>query len=242
MWNHLMRLLKTDSRYKWLLINMVFGTFFIIAPYIYMVSEEQQVLTLKGMLCWYGLNQSFFTIGAFVTEERLDGTFTNLFLYPIQFQQYFLAKALQMIIETYAISLLQIFFFSLIGIHIPDLFRFLFILFINEIVVANMGILFLCLSMHLKKLGSLNSLVQQIIGFFSGYSYDIKKYPRVLQFVSYVIPLTYTIAFARSDIFSMELYWLLLPLGISFLFALIGYSRVNHDIQILRKNGDTDQW
>ena len=127
MWNHLMRLLKTDSRYKWLLINMVFGTFFIIAPYIYMVSEEQQVLTLKGMLCWYGLNQSFFTIGAFVTEERLDGTFTNLFLYPIQFQQYFLAKALQMIIETYVISLLQIFFFSLIGIHIPDLFRFLFI-------------------------------------------------------------------------------------------------------------------
>ncbi len=242
MWNHLMRLLKTDGRYKWLMINMVFGTFFMIAPYIYMVSAEQQVLTLKGMLCWYGLNQSFFTIGAFVTEERLDGTFTNLFLYPIQFQQYFLAKALQMIIETYVISLLQIFFFSFIGIHIPDLARFLFILFINEIVTANMGILFLCLSMQLKKLGSLNSFVQQIIGFFSGYSYDINKYPRIIQFVSYVIPLTYTIAFARSDIFSLNLCWLLLPLGISFLFAWIGYSRVNHDIQVLRKNGDTDQW
>lgn len=242
MLNHLMRLLKTDGRYKWLMINMVFGTFFMIAPYIYMVSAEQQVLTLKGMLCWYGLNQSFFTIGAFVTEERLDGTFTNLFLYPIQFQQYFLAKALQMIIETYVISLLQIFFFSFIGIHIPDLARFLFILFINEIVTANMGILFLCLSMQLKKLGSLNSFVQQIIGFFSGYSYDINKYPRIIQFVSYVIPLTYTITFARSDIFSMNLCWLLLPLGISFLFAWIGYSRVNHDIQVLRKNGDTDQW
>lgn len=237
-----MRLLKTDGRYKWLMINMVFGTFFMIAPYIYMVSAEQQVLTLKGMLCWYGLNQSFFSIGAFVTEERLDGTFTNLFLFPIQFQEYFLAKALQMIIETYIISLLQIFFFSLVGIHIPDLPRFLFILLVNEIVVANMGILFLCLSMHLKKLGSINSLVQQVIGFFSGYSYDIKQYPRIIQFVSYVIPLTYTIAFARNDIFSMNLRWLLLPLGSSFLFAWIGYSRVNHDIQVLRKNGDTDQW
>ncbi len=242
MLNHLMRLLKTDGRYKWLLINMVFGTFFMIAPYIYMVHEDQQVLTLKGMLCWYGLNQAFFSIGGFVTEERLDGTFTNLFLYPIHFQQYFLAKALQMIIETYVISLLQIFFFSLVGIHIDDLFRFLCILFINEIVVANMGILFLCLSMHFKKLGSINSLVQQVIGFFSGYSSDIRKYPRIIQFISYVIPLTYTIAFARSDIFSMNLCWLLIPLCISFLLAFIGYSRINHDIQVLRKNGDTDQW
>ena len=82
MLNHLKKFLKVDLRYKWLLINLVFGTFFMIAPYIYMVSPDQQVLTLKGMLCWFGLNQAFFGIGGFMEEERMDGTFTNLFLYP----------------------------------------------------------------------------------------------------------------------------------------------------------------
>lgn len=111
MLNHLKKFLKVDLRYKWLLINLVFGTFFMIAPYIYMVPPDQQVLTLKGMLCWFGLNQAFFGIGGFMEEERMDGTFTNLFLYPVQFRQYFIAKALQIGIESYLISLLQIFFF-----------------------------------------------------------------------------------------------------------------------------------
>lgn len=232
----------TDLRYKWLLINLVVGTFFMIAPYVYMVSAKQQVLTLKGMLCWYGLNQAMFGIGGFVEEERMDGTFTNLFLYPVEFRQYFIAKALQIIIESYVVSLIQIFFFSLAGIHIPDLFHFLIILAVNDVVTANMGVLFLCLSMQFRKLGSVNSLVQQIIGFFSGYSSDIRRYPDVIRFVSYVIPLTYTIAFARNDMFSFSLLWLIIPTAISFLFALIGYSRINRDIEVLRKKGDVDQW
>lgn len=127
MLNHLKKFLKVDLRYKWLLINLVFGTFFMIAPYIYMVSPDQQVLTLKGMLCWFGLNQAFFGIGGFMEEERMDGTFTNLFLYPVQFRQYFIAKALQIGIESYLISLLQIFFFSLCNVHIPDLLHFIVI-------------------------------------------------------------------------------------------------------------------
>ena len=54
MLNHLKRFLMTDLRYKWLLINLVVGTFFMIAPYVYMVSTKQQVLTLKGdaVLVW----------------------------------------------------------------------------------------------------------------------------------------------------------------------------------------------
>lgn len=242
MLNHLKRFLKIDLRYKWLMINMVVGTFFMIAPYIWMVSPEQQVLTLKGMLCWYGLNQAFFGIGGFVEEERMEGTFTNLFLYPVQFREYFVAKALQIIVESYVISLNQIIFFALCGIHIPDLVHFAVVLLVSDIVTANMGILFLCLSMQFRKLGSVNSLVQQIIGFFSGYSSDIKRYPQIIQFVSYVIPLTYTIAFARDVTYSFSLIWLVIPVVISFVFAWIGYSRINHDIQVLRMKGDTDQW
>ena len=153
MLNHLKRFLMTDLRYKWLLINLVVGTFFMIAPYVYIVSAKQQVLTLKGMLCWYGLNQAMFGIGGFVEEERMDGTFTNLFLYPVEFRQYFIAKALQIIIESYVVSLIQIFFFSLVGIHITDLEHFLVILAVNDVVTANMGVLFLCLSMQFRKLG-----------------------------------------------------------------------------------------
>lgn len=204
MLNHLKKFLKVDLRYKWLLINLVFGTFFMIAPYIYMVCPDQQVLTLKGMLCWFGLNQAFFGIGGFMEEERMDGTFTNLFLYPVQFRQYFIAKALQIGIESYLISLLQIFFFSLCNVHIPDLLHFIVILLINDIITANMGILFLGFTLKFRKLGSVNALVQQIIGFFSGYSTDIKRYPQIIQFVSYVIPLTYTISLARNNTFTIH--------------------------------------
>ena len=205
------KFLKVDLRYKWLLINLVFGTFFMIAPYIYMVSPDQQVLTLKGMLCWFGLNQAFFGIGGFMEEERMDGTFTNLFLYPVQFRQYFIAKALQIGIESYLISLLQIFFFSLCNVHIPDLLHFIVILLINDIITANMGILFLGFTLKFRKLGSVNALVQQIIGFFSGYSTDIKRYPQIIEFVSYVIPLTYTISLARNNTFTIQPLWLLIP-------------------------------
>ena len=194
------------------------------------------------MLCWYGLNQAMFGIGGFVEEERMDGTFTNLFLYPVEFRQYFIAKALQIIIESYVVSLIQIFFFSLVGIHITDLEHFLVILAVNDVVTANMGVLFLCLSMQFRKLGSINSLVQQIIGFFSGYSSDIRRYPDVIRFVSYVIPLTYTIAFARNDMLSFNLFLLIIPTALSFLLACVGYSRINHDIEVLRKKGDVDQW
>lgn len=242
MLNHLKRFLKIDLRYKWLIINMIFGTFFMIAPYVYIVNSEQQVLTLKGMLCWYGLNQAFFGIGGFVEEERMEGTFVNLFLYPVQFKEYFVAKAIQVVVESYVISLIQVLFFSFCGIHIPDLSSFVIILLVNDIVTANMGIMFLCLSMQFRKLGSVNSLVQQMIGFFSGYSSDIRRYPQIIQFVSYVIPLTYTIGFARDNTYSFHLIWLIIPAFISFIFAYIGYSRINHDIQVLRRKGDTDQW
>lgn len=240
--NHLSRFLKTDFRYKWLMINLVIGPFFIIAPYIWMVSSEQQILTLKGMLCWYGLNQAFFGIGGFVTEERMDGTFSNLFLFPINFKQYFIAKGAQAMIETYCISILQICFFALCGIVIPDWPRFLVVLFVNDLVAVNMGILFLCLCMQFKRISSLNSLIQQVIGFLSGYSVDIKKYPKLIQFVSYIIPLTYTIAFARSDAFSGNLVVLVCATIASFLLAWIGFRYIDRDIQILRKSGEVDQW
>ena len=171
----------------------------------------------------------------------MDGTFTNLFLYPIKFHEYFIAKALQIIIESYIVSLIQIFFFSLLGIHITDLTHFLLILAINDVVSANMGVLFLCLSMQFQKLGSINSLAQQIIGFLSGYSTDIKRYPDIIRFISYVIPLTYTIALSRNDVSSFNLLWLIIPIILSFLLTIIGYCRINRDIEILRKKRDVDQ-
>ena len=97
-----------------------------------------------------------------------------------------------------------------------------------------MGILFLGFTLKFRKLGSVNALVQQIIGFFSGYSTDIKRYPQIIQFVSYVIPLTYT--------FTIHPLWLLIPVILSFAFALFGYAIIQNDISTLRKRGDTEQW
>lgn len=242
MLNHLKRLLIIDTRYKWLIINLIIGSFFILAPYCWLVPQEQQALTLKGMLCWYGLNQAFFAIGGFVEEERMEGTFTNLFLLPIDFKEYFIAKGFQTLVETYSISVLNIIAFSLLGVRITNVYYFLIVLFINDIVAINMSILFLCLSMQFKKLGSINALCQQIIGFFSGYSVDIKRYPYLIQAASYIIPLTYTIKFAREDMFSTNILILLIVFVASFILAIIGFTKINNSIQVLRYKGDTEQW
>lgn len=105
-----------------------------------------------------------------------------------------------------------------------------------------MGILFLGFTLKFRKLGSVNALVQQIIGFFSGYSTDVKRYPQIIQFVSYVIPLTYTISLARNNTFTIHPLWLLIPAILSFAFALFGFAIVQDDISTLRKKGDTEQW
>jgi ABC-type multidrug transport system permease subunit len=222
---------------------MVFGTFFMLASYVFMMSGDDQESVLKGMLCWYGLNQAFFGIGGFIAEERMEGSFTNLFLYPINFTKYFIAKGIQILIETYVISLLQIVFFSLLGVTVrTEILSFIAILFINDLIAVNMAILFLCLTMRFKRLSSLNSWVQQLIGVFSGYSVDLKKYPIILQYISYLIPLSYTIRVARST-FNIYMLWLLfVGFALSLLLALFGFSKIRGTIDSMRKKGDEEQW
>lgn len=56
------------------------------------------------------------------------------------------------------------------------------------------------------------------------------------------IPLTYTISLARNNTFTIHPLWLLIPVILSFAFALFGYAIIQNDISTLRKKGDIEQW
>ncbi|MEA4875088.1 ABC transporter permease [Anaerorhabdus sp.] len=240
--NHLIKNLKIDLRYKWLWINYFIGTFFMLASYIFISNPTDQVNVLKGMLCWYGINQCFFGVAGFMVEERIEGTFENLFVYPIKISEYIFAKGLQVMIETFGICVFQIIMFSFFDIKINDLAVFLLILIVNNLIAFNMSCVFLVISIKYKRLGSVNYIIQQLLGTLSGYSVDIKKYPKLIAMLSYIIPITYTIQASRESFSLISMILVFIGFLLSMILITICFPKILNSIKILRKKGEINQW
>lgn len=241
MLTYLYKEVKESLRYRIMWVNLFITPFFMFAPFVFIVDDASKENVLIGLLCWYELNQLFFGISSCLLEERMNGTFINLFIMPIKFFSYLLAKGLWIFIQCILIILFTIGCFALCNINVTNLLYLMGILCLNGIFMYCMSVLYLGLVVRFHRLGELNYIVQQIIGLFSGYTTDLEKFPSYLKTISLLIPLTYIIVMAR-DIRLFTIQNVCISSVISILCFIIGYILVNKQWNKIREKGDMNQW
>lgn len=232
----------THFRYRMVWINKILTPFFLFAPFVYLANTEEQYSVFISLICWFGLNQFFFSIASFIMEERMLGTFVNLFIYPFDIKKFLWSKGIYTSIEYIIISLITTFFFFLCKFPIGNLVHLLLILIVNSICMMGFSILYLAVVMRYRRFYQFNSLVQQVLGVFSGYTSDINYLPYCLRVISNLIPLTFIIQFAKLTSSFQSLRLLFIALFISLNMYIVGIRLVTKNYESLRKKGDQTLW
>jgi len=135
-------------------------------------------------------------------ELRL-GTLERLLLAPISIDAVLLGKVLGGVIFGFLMTItITIFSVLILGLH-PNLFYLSLIIFPSLFVFSSLGA-FLCMMVkEVFEAQTLLNLPRFLMIFLSGVVYPVSKLPVVLQYFSYVLPLTYTVdglkrAFSKS--------------------------------------------
>lgn len=241
MWTYVYREVLESFRYRVIWLNLFITPFFTFAPFVYLVNQNAREDVLIGLLCWYELNQLFFGISNCLIEERMNGTFINLFIMPFSFSLYLLAKGIWLLLQTISIILFTILLFAFFGIYISHMAYVFALLVINGIFVYGVSVLYLSFVIRFRRLGKLNAIVQQALGFFSGYTNDIQRFPSYVRVISFLLPLTYMIMLAR-DMQSFSLVYLCMAGFLSFLCYIVGEYMIKKQWHVLRQKGDMDLW
>ena len=226
-------------RYKVIWINLFLIPFFQFAPFVLMSAEHENVLI--GLLCWYVLTQYFFVIPNCFEEERINGTIINLLTFPISVFKWLLSKGIWLAIQTICIVLFTLFLFLLSGITISDPLWLVLLILMDCFAMFCFSVFYLGLVLTIRRFSQINGFIQDVFGFFSGYTFDIRKFPSGLRLISYLIPLTFIILMARSSGMVSPLY-LVIVVILSLIFLFIGLHLVNQKIQKLRNSGEWSVW
>lgn len=239
--NYFLHEIITSARYKIIWINLFVTPFFMFAPFIFLSKDNLQESILVGLLCWYQLNQMFFGISNCFIEERLNGTFVNFFIYPIDILNFLVAKGLWILVQTIVINLFTIFLFSLFSIYIENLFSFVLLQCWNGGLMFMCSVFYLSFVIKYERLGQLNGLLQQLLGFLSGYTTNINIYPSYLKKISFLFPLTYVIILARMQI-QYDIILFIIPTLISLLLCKVGIFLIQKHIHLLKLKGEIHKW
>lgn len=241
MGKYLYREVREALRYRVVWVNLLITPFFTFAPFVYLVDHSAQEDVLIGLICWYELNQLFFGISNCFVEERINGTFINFFLIPFEFEMYLLAKEIWIFIQSFIIILVTIGLFALLQIYISHLLYLCVVLIINGIFMYGMSVFYLSMVLRFRRLGQLNALVQQVLGFISGYTSDARVFPQYIKMISFMIPLTYMILIARHQELFFTRY-MVISMGLSVMFYIIGMIMVKKQWNYIRQKGDMNLW
>ncbi len=229
-------------RYKMETINLYLFPFFLIAPYI-LVSEYYQMQgnILMNMIMWEWLCQLLFGISDGLGELRVEGTFSNIIMAPCGLKGYLFYKYLFCVIDCIAITSTTLFMsYVFLGVSLDNPVEFILACVVFSVGLYAFSLLFAGLVIRYKKVRNLNYFLQQVFGFLSGYTSDVYRFPLILRFFSFLIPLTYSIVFVNQTYTSKLIFVVLILLTIVYLF--LGDKLLDKEVRLLRKRGDAEQW
>lgn len=232
-------------RYKTGTINRLISPFFLIYAYVLLASaygEGKQVL--KSMLAWYWLNQIFFGggVGSGFYVERMEGTFVNIALCPVQMTEYLFWKYLYVVFECVLISINVLLFGNLFGIYfsLKESAALILFLMLSSVPIWALSLIYNALCLKYKKMSDVNAIVQQMLGILSGYTAEISVYPFIVRFCSYLIPLTYTIFMLNEGKITSS--YLAAQYGIGAVCMGIGIVLTRRSVDRMRQRGEIEQW
>ena len=226
-------------RYKVIWINLFLIPFFQFAPFVLMSADPTQVLI--GLICWYVLTQYFFVIPNCFEDERINGTIVNLLTFPISVIRLLISKGIWLAFQTIAIVTFTLLLFSLFNITVKDLPLLLALVVFDCFAMFCCSVFYLGLVLHIQRFSRINGFIQDVLGFFSGYTFDIRKFPIGLRLISYLIPLTYIIIIARHSIGFTPVALMMVTI-LSLMLLFLGLHMVNQKIQKLRSSGEWNIW
>ena len=125
-------------------------------------------------------------------ELRL-GSLERLILAPISISSVLLGKILGGVVFGLIMTLLVTFSSALITRVYPNIFYLILIIFPSLLVFSSLGALLCVLVKEVFEAQTLLNLPRFIMIFLCGVVYPISKLPRVLQYISHLMPLTYTV-------------------------------------------------
>jgi len=233
----------TESRYKMMMFNLWVNPFFMIAPYV-LLAESYGISAhiLESMILWSWLVQFMFGISNSINDLKMEGTFTNILMMPCKFVTYQFMFYLYMVCDNLMMTFVTLLLSKwILGVTVNNLFYFICLLLISSLTLFCFSVGYTYIVLRFKKISGINNLMQQLFGYLSGYTTSITKYPIILRFVSYCLPLTYAIM-ASYNGYSLTYNQLLIWLGLSLLYLIIGSVLVEKGINKMKMRGDIEQW
>lgn len=241
--------MKTRLRYRIVWINMALTPFFIIGPYVFTskgINVHLEGSVLVGCFIWYWLNQYFFGLGDAFSEERELGTLVNVALSPMSFLKFLIGKGLWIFVECIYITTISMLIFKLVGINKGTSLLMLLVYSISGIYIFTFSIFFSALVLFFKKLSSINFLVQQGLGILCGTTVKVNNYPKIIQLIANIIPLTFSIKIGRDILngngFSRIAISLLILTALSVFYFILGIYLLKKVEKSLRIKGEWELW
>lgn len=241
--------LKTELRYRVVWINTSLTPFFIIAPYVFTGKGINQGLegeVLVGTIIWYWLNQYFFGFGDTFINEREQGTLVNIAISPLSLLGFLVGKGLWFTINSMYITVITIILFRVVGIQQGTSLLMIAVYVCCGAYMFAFSIFFSALTLKFKRLTTINYGVQEVLGLVSGMTTKVTNFPKALQAISNIIPLTYAIYIGRLVLENKNIVLILTSTIsltiISLIYLCIGVILLNRVQLELRRKGEWELW
>lgn len=226
-----------------LLLNLLLNPFFMIEPYVLLAQNYQMCSrVLASMLMWSWLVQLIYGISYGIETLKIEGTIGIILMAPINFityqLYYFIYLFLFNIVVTSVVLLLTWLF---LGITVSQLPSFILTLIISSLGLFCFTVGYSSLILKYKKMNGINTFMQNAFGFLSGYTVSVSKFPTLLRFLSFLLPLTYSIYVVDQN-YVLKPIVLFSYVLVCLMWLGIGIYFVNHNLVRMKRKGDFEQW
>lgn len=202
-------------------------------------------LIVVGTIVYLLYNRLLWGTGISIQSERWMGTIETLFLTPTNKMIMLLASGLSSLLEA-SWWILSVFFlgWTIFGVE-PNILSWptvIISILSTMAALLSVGIFFAGFFVLTRAADQLATGLQAPIRFFSGVAFPVTALPQLLQYVSYIIPVTYGILTLRKSILmgeSMGTIWLdLMPLWLmTVIFLILGQITLKIVERRAKKNG-----
>lgn len=232
-----------NFRYKMRSLNLIFNPFFMIAPYVLLAENYQTGSRILGsMILWSWLVQLIYGISYGIESLKIEGVLGIILMSPIHFIGYQFAYYIYLIFHQLLVTgITLILTYVFLGVTVDNTLMFFGTLIISSVGLFCFTVGYSSFVLKYKKMQGINTTLQNIFGFLSGYTIPVKKFPVVLRFASYLIPLTYAI-YAMDIEYAVSPIYICVFALISLVWLVVGVIFVNENLNSMKKRGDFEQW
>jgi len=202
-------------------------------------------MIIVGTIIYLLYNRLLWGTGVSIQSERWMGTIEVLFVTPTNKMTVLIASGLSSLLEA-SWWIVSIFFLSWAIFDVQPNITSWFSVFISLVstmaALVSIGVFFAGFFVLTRAADQLAAGLQAPVRFFSGVAFPVSALPQMLQFFSYLLPITYGISAMRKSILSggnLEVIWLELALlyAMTAIFLVSGYFTLKAVERQAKKKG-----